>query len=317
LFDETYIGHQELNPTGLWVNNSVGKAFIVGSTNDRVYEYSIITKGLLIDSEKTSITGSVEINKDVYIGKQLRVVDKFITNGKVGIGNVGNIENPIARLQVVSETDNEGIQIRRNSVTANVSVALGFRFSQLETASVNNNAEIRAVLTSRQSDDFSGRIDNTDLSFRTGTGGSPGERMRIRDDGQIYIGSVTQEVLDSQFHKLTVNGGINVIGEVLSDGASIHLISSNHTIGTNLKGKLLRVTSASTITIPTNTTSAIPINREFYIVRYGTGVVSIAPASGVTLNSALGHRKIKDQYGYVTLKKISTNEWLLYGSLEA
>jgi hypothetical protein len=69
--------------------------------------------------------------------------------------------------------------------------------------------------------------------------------------------------------------------------------------------------------IPTNTSVAFPIGTELHIMRYGTGDVTISPASGVTLVSDGNKRKISAQYASVTVKKILTDTWAIIGALKA
>jgi hypothetical protein len=96
--------------------------------------------------------------------------------------------------------------------------------------------------------------------------------------------------------------------------------TANYTLALTDAGKVLRVNSSSAlfITIPANSTVAIPINTEIAIIRYGTGSVSIIPVGvTVTLNSFLNYQRIKDRYTSAALKKIDTNEWILVGNLGA
>jgi len=72
-FGETYVGHEELTPLGIWVENSLNKVFVVGSSTDRVYEYAITANGLVITSDTTYLKGTVEIDESLYIDKQIRV----------------------------------------------------------------------------------------------------------------------------------------------------------------------------------------------------------------------------------------------------
>lgn len=73
--------------------------------------------------------------------------------------------------------------------------------------------------------------------------------------------------------------------------------------------------SAQTITIPNNSTVAIPIGTHILMGRQGAGVPTIAPASGVTLISAGNNRDISPQYGYARLIKLAANIWFLMGDL--
>jgi hypothetical protein len=96
-------------------------------------------------------------------------------------------------------------------------------------------------------------------------------------------------------------------------------ITANATLALVDEGKVLRVNSASnlTITIPLNASVAFPIDTEIAVLRYGEGTVAISPTAGVELNSINDEREIKGQFGSVALKKIDTDEWVLVGSLEA
>lgn len=74
--------------------------------------------------------------------------------------------------------------------------------------------------------------------------------------------------------------------------------------------------SASTITIPTNTSVAIPIGSEYTYRQTATGAVTFTPASGVTLNLPLGVATAVTRGAGDTmkLKKVATNEWDLIAS---
>lgn len=74
-------------------------------------------------------------------------------------------------------------------------------------------------------------------------------------------------------------------------------------------------TNANTITIPTNASVPIPVESEIEIVRMGSGAVTIAATSGVTIRCSETARTIAKQYQSVCLKKIGTDEWLLQGNL--
>lgn len=80
---------------------------------------------------------------------------------------------------------------------------------------------------------------------------------------------------------------------------------------------------STTITIPTHASVAFPNGTEINVVRYNSQEVTIGYASGVTIysegNSAgnAGKRRINAEYQAVTLKKISTNVWIVIGALKS
>jgi len=100
---------------------------------------------------------------------------RILSNGNVGIGT----SSPATTLSVITGSNADGIQIRRNSDTTNDFATLGFRI--ITTENQANLAEIRGVRTNRLASA------ETDLTFLTRTAGTLGERLRIRDDGLVGI----------------------------------------------------------------------------------------------------------------------------------
>jgi hypothetical protein len=78
----------------------------------------------------------------------------------------------------------------------------------------------------------------------------------------------------------------------------------------------MNVSSANTVTIPTNATAAYPIGTQIHILQTGTGQTSVAGASGVTVNSATG-LKLKGQWSMATIIKRASDTWLIVGDLTA
>jgi len=69
--------------------------------------------------------------------------------------------------------------------------------------------------------------------------------------------------------------------------------------------------------VPTNAAMPFPIGTTFKVAQRGSGQVEIVPAGGVTIqknSESTGWIAFRD--GVVNLKKISTNEWQLWGDLE-
>lgn len=94
-------------------------------------------------------------------------------------------------------------------------------------------------------------------------------------------------------------------------------VTASRTLAISDNFKLLNVNSSSAVvvTIPADATEDIPIGAEIAFFRYGSGALSIAPASGVTLQSDRSRRNIKEQYSGGAIKKIAANTWILAGNL--
>jgi hypothetical protein len=74
--------------------------------------------------------------------------------------------------------------------------------------------------------------------------------------------------------------------------------------------------SATTLTIPTNSSVAYPVGTTIDIIQTGSGQVTIAGAGGVTVNATPG-LKLRTQWSSATLLKRAENTWLVYGDLSA
>lgn len=86
------------------------------------------------------------------------------------------------------------------------------------------------------------------------------------------------------------------------------------------EGTAIHVDSAAdqVVTIPLNSVVAAPIGYEIEIVRMGTGALTLDAVAGVTLNGVdSGVTAIAARYKSAVLRKISTDAWLVVGSVAA
>ena len=113
--------------------------------------------------------------------------------------------------------------------------------------------------------------------------------------------------------------GLDSNSKVKASEASSHIVavSSNKTLALTDAGTFQNVNSSNniTVTIPLNSSVAFPTGTEIEIYRGGSGTVTIAGASGVTLVSPDSAVAISVRYGTAVLKKIDTNTWVLGGVL--
>jgi hypothetical protein len=95
--------------------------------------------------------------------------------------------------------------------------------------------------------------------------------------------------------------------------------TSDYTLGISDSGKTVIVNSGSavTITIPLNATVGFAVGTKIDIIGIGSGTVSIATVSNVTLNSKNSWKKLNSQYSGATIIKTDTNTWILIGDLKS
>jgi hypothetical protein len=79
----------------------------------------------------------------------------------------------------------------------------------------------------------------------------------------------------------------------------------------------MNVATANNLTIPLNSTVTYAVGTQIDIVQYGAGQTSIVATVGVTIRSTNSWLKINARYGAVTLTKVGTDEWYLWGNLNA
>jgi hypothetical protein len=248
------------------------------------------------------------------------------SNGNIGTGGALRNINDVARSAV--DLNNNGVIISRNvadsnpalitnlanaSSTANIQV---WQKAGVAQAWVNGSGEVAAtaILNKASFQNSLITLGNAGtLIYRSSSDSNV--VLKVQQNSTATTGNLQEWILGAS----SVVASVNKDGIANFTGTPSNAQTGDYTLVLADKGKVLRVNSSSnrTVTIPLNSLVAFPIDTEIAILRYGSGTVSISPTSGVTLQSASGNRKIKDQYGSVALKKIGENEWVLVGSLEA
>jgi hypothetical protein len=90
--------------------------------------------------------------------------------------------------------------------------------------------------------------------------------------------------------------------------------TANYTLALSDSAKVVAMDSGSarTVTVPPDSTVAFPIGTVVNVYRVGTGSVTVAAGSGVTVRNA---GAIRNQFGEVSLRKRGTDEWVLAGDV--
>jgi len=73
--------------------------------------------------------------------------------------------------------------------------------------------------------------------------------------------------------------------------------------------------SAITMTIPPNASVAFPVGTLITVAQADAGQVTIAPGSGVTLNSVASTPQTRAQDAVISLWKVATDTWRVFGDL--
>jgi hypothetical protein len=91
--------------------------------------------------------------------------------------------------------------------------------------------------------------------------------------------------------------------------------TASHTLVLRDAHNLIKVNSSSNlqVIVPPNSSADFPIGTRIEVLRYGSGEVAIVTpsGSGITIRSVDNVYNIPFQYGYATLTKIASAEWLV------
>lgn len=118
----------------------------------------------------------------------------------------------------------------------------------------------------------------------------------------------------------TFNGKQAALGYTpLNELITTNRQTSNYQLVLGDQNKLveMNLAGANNLTVPANATVAFPIGAQVMVSQFGAGKTTIVAAGGVTLYSDSGLLSIGAQYAAVALIKINTNEWYVFGSLQA
>ena len=91
-------------------------------------------------------------------------------------------------------------------------------------------------------------------------------------------------------------------------------VTGSRTLALTDADKMLEVSAAATITVPSDAIVNFPVGTTINITQTGTGTVTASPASGVTLNYTPSNT-LRTQWSSAVLVKRAANTWLLSGDL--
>ena len=133
----------------------------------------------------------------------------------------------------------------------------------------------------------------------------------LQTDGTLKDGVVSTPKLDSTVQtKLSAIDSLSVITATTQSGTTYTLALSDASTAVEFTSS-----SAVTVTVPSNASVAFPVGTVIELVQFGSGILTVAAAGGVTIRSANNLLSARTQYSTLSLRKRATNEWVLAGDL--
>jgi 2-keto-4-pentenoate hydratase len=115
---------------------------------------------------------------------------------------------------------------------------------------------------------------------------------------------------------------VTIIGGTVSPSAALATNAQTGTtytlVLTDGNNTMVELSNASaiTLTVPLNSSVAFPVGSQVHLLQTGAGQVTVAGASGVTVNATPG-LKFRAQWSGATLIKRATDSWVLVGDVSA
>lgn len=277
------------------------------------------------------LAGTVEQNKNVFdklvelfTGKYNSAIDD-LTSTNEGTSGADNIGSTILKVGGSTTVGGQLGELYNETVKTTGSQSIDGKKTfvvvpAIPSPSVSTDATNKGYVDTSIAAVVLGQIpDNSLTDAKLGTDIKIGSLASLATTIKTSIVNAINELVTSlSTLSGTVSGHTTSISTLTNDKAdkdtNIILVTTNKTLALTDKATYQNVTSASnlTITIPKD---IFPIKSEVVIARNGTGTVTIAGSTDVTLHSDGEKRTIKS-YGAVTVKQVATNDWRLYGALE-
>jgi hypothetical protein len=259
-----------------------------------------------------SYIGAVETREAAHTANTLAQ----LANTNLAISDRLQVANAAVYLQVANSTTflNKTSEVA-HSVTANVAIDSTSATSGVHIS--NGAIEVYSATGSPSYIDFYCEVSNA-------------HRTRVQSAAHSdYAGNVTLT--------LPVNTG-TLVGTASNNdftstnqmrlGAPVKTTTANaYTLAIADAGFYHRLNYANTsesgsttvgITIPANSTTAIPIGSEYLFVRTGSNsAFQFANAAGVVVNSDGGKLRVRYQWQSAVCKKVATDEWDIIGNLSS
>lgn len=167
------------------------------------------------------------------------------------------------------------------------------------------------------------------VEVQSGIAGTAGQVVVYDSSGDPVAQTLTGDVTINSSAVTAIASGV-IVNADISSSASIEISkiadvtidtkTANYTLALTDKNKFIEMnlSSANTVSVPTNGSVAFPVGSQIHITQYGTGktqIVAVTPAT-TTIRSTPG-TYLRAQYSSATLIKRATDEWYLVGDLSA
>jgi hypothetical protein len=329
--DFVFVQNGTVNASVGYINNSTANPIVIGTDNISYVEFSagktvvagsglteavpgtlsiatgaitsaMIADGSIVDADvnasaaiaKTKIAGTAITAADTGTVTSTMILDGTIATGDIADGAITTAKIADGAVATVDIAD--------GAVTS-AKIADG----AIVNADINASAAIAQSKIDGLSSSFAAKADLNSPTFTGTVAGITKSMVGLGNvdnttDANKPVSTATQTALNAKSDAVIV----------------INAQTSNYTLALTDFDDLveMNVGSANTLTVPTNSSVALPVGTRIHVVQTGSGQTTITPAGGVTVNGTPG-LKTRAQWSAVTLVKRATDTWVAFGDLTA
>lgn len=160
-------------------------------------------------------------------------------------------------------------------------------------------------------------------NIKFAAGGSSTAQAVIKTTGQLQLNNYTStsSFTGTAAGYLAFDSSGNILSAAVPSSSTVtfNRQTSSYTLALSDAGKMveMNVGTANNLTVPLNSSIAFPIGTQIDVTQYGAGQTTFVATAGVTIRSTNGWLKMNAQYGAATLVKVGTDEWYLFGNINA
>lgn len=285
-----------------------------------VKPYFICKNGYMAwQTAETDITFTSSVSEQVfYIGFRLDLVNNHFLHDDVYYYTTFDSATDVASCKLT---------ITANAVAITDGMIEDLRYNTAYCGAIDQGRQSLQLLY----DEYLDKINALDLETATGIGAvsystaqtlTSGEKAQACDN-IAAISTASQTISDANKTQARANisaaKAVGGVADAIEAAVVINAQTDNYTAALTDLGKDIWITSASnkTLTIPLQSSVTWVDKSYFFVTRGGTGTLTIAGASGVTVNSAGGRLKVAEQYGTVMCRRTAENVWLITGDMSA
>ncbi len=282
-YDNVYVGFQELAPCGIFYQEDQSKAYIVGTSNDTVYQFNTDVPSLELSSSGITTRSSIILNNEARLNNRLYVTGDSHVSGNTTLKGTLTVDSTATLSSTLNHVGTTGnINNTTSANTLNLAGgAVGSGVAKVVNVGTGGASNSRTLIT-----------------VGSATAGAI-STVTIPSPTNLLIGSATSTGTASQ--PLQVSGGAYVSGSVgigtTNPTSKLSVVGDGNFTGvvtaTSFRGdgsQLTGISASGSVSISTNTTNSnllIPYATSFGSTT-GLGATSLLvynPSSG---NAGIG-----------------------------